>query len=57
VSRQHGDQAIENEDLAPGTSFDVPTTVTFAAGRVWAVNARFTTTPEDDTPYWVTRIP
>ena len=38
-------------------SFDVPTTVTYAAGRLWAVNARFNTVPEPDTPYWVTRIP
>jgi sugar lactone lactonase YvrE len=49
--------AITADDLAPDTSFDIPTTVTFAAGRLWAVNARFTTTPTDDTPYWVTRIP
>jgi hypothetical protein len=49
--------AITADDLSPDTSFDVPTTVTFAAGRLWAVNARFNTPPEDDTPYWVTRIP
>jgi hypothetical protein len=49
--------AIGNDDLAPGASFDIPTTVTFAAGRLWAVNARFNTLPTPDTPYWVTRIP
>jgi hypothetical protein len=36
---------------------DVPTTVAFVAGSLWAANARFSTTPEPDTPYWITRIP
>jgi hypothetical protein len=36
--------------------FDIPTTVKYAAGRLWAVNARFATPPTPDTPYWVTRI-
>jgi hypothetical protein len=49
--------AITADDLSPDTSFDIPTTVTFAAGHLWAVNARFSTEPTDDTPYWVTRIP
>jgi hypothetical protein len=37
--------------------FDVPTTATFAAGRLWAVNARFSTPPTPTTAYWVTRVP
>jgi hypothetical protein len=37
--------------------FDVPTTATYAAGRLWAVNSRFTTPPTPDTPYWITRVP
>jgi hypothetical protein len=49
--------AITADDLSPDTSFDIPTTVTFAAGHLWAVNARFNTPPTPDTPYWVTRIP
>jgi hypothetical protein len=49
--------AITADSLAPDTSFDIPTTVTFAAGHLWAVNARFSTPPTPDTPYWVTRIP
>jgi hypothetical protein len=36
---------------------DVPTTVAFQAGRLWAVNARFGTDPESDTDYWITRLP
>jgi sugar lactone lactonase YvrE len=38
-------------------SFDIPSTATVAAGRLWAVNLRFTTTPEPTTPYWVTQLP
>jgi hypothetical protein len=33
---------------------DVPTTATVAAGRLWVVNARFTTPPTPDTEYWIT---
>ena len=38
-------------------SLDVPTTVALQDRRLWAVNARFTTTPTPDTPYWITRVP
>jgi hypothetical protein len=38
-------------------SLDIPSTATVAAGRLWAVNLRFTTPPEPTTPYWVTRLP
>ena len=34
---------------------DVPTTVAFQAGRLWAVNARFGTAT--DNKYWITRLP
>jgi hypothetical protein len=37
--------------------FDVPTTVALQDHRLWAVNARFGTTPTPETPYWVTREP
>jgi outer membrane protein assembly factor BamB len=47
--------AITQEDV-PGR-LDVPTTIAFAGGSLWAVNARFTTPPTPDTPYWITRIP
>ena len=36
---------------------DIPTTAAFAAGRLWAVNARFTTPPTPDTAYWITKLP
>jgi hypothetical protein len=37
--------------------FDVPTTATFAAGRLWVVNARFGTQDPQPAPYWITRVP
>jgi hypothetical protein len=43
-------------DDVPGL-LDVPTTIAFAAGSLWAANARFTTPPTASTPYWITRIP
>ena len=36
---------------------DIPTTATLAAGRLWVVNARFTTPPTPTTDYWITRLP
>jgi hypothetical protein len=36
---------------------DVPSTATVAAGRLWAVNARFNTSPTPTTPYWITQLP
>ena len=38
-------------------SLDIPSTATVAAGRLWAVNLRFTTPPEPTTPYWITELP
>jgi len=38
-------------------SLDVPTTVALQDRHLWAVNARFTTTPTPDTAYWITRVP
>ena len=37
--------------------FDIPSTATVAAGRLWVVNLRFTTPPEPTTPYWITQLP
>ena len=36
--------------------FDVPTTITIAAGRLFVVNARFGTTPGPDVKYWIARV-
>jgi hypothetical protein len=46
---------VLGETTDPG--LDVPTTATVAAGRLWVVNARFTTPPTPDTAYWITQLP
>lgn len=38
-------------------SFDVPTTIASFGDRLYLPNARFTTTPTPQTPYWVTSLP
>ena len=38
------------------TDFDVPTTVAVFGERLYLPNARFTTPPTPDTPYWVTAV-
>lgn len=35
---------------------DVPTTAAFSLGKLWAVNARFTTAPTPTTDYWITKL-
>ena len=46
---------VLGEITDPG--LDVPTTATVAAGRLWAVNARFGTAPGSTTDYWITQLP
>jgi DNA-binding beta-propeller fold protein YncE len=48
--------ALVGEITSPG-NLDVPTTATFALGKLWVVNARFNTPPTPTTPYWITRLP
>jgi hypothetical protein len=36
---------------------DIPTTAAFTAGRLWAVNARFSTPVTPTTEYWITKLP
>lgn len=38
-------------------NLDVPTTIAYQAGRLWAVNARFGTPVTPTTEYWITRLP
>lgn len=49
-------QAHKVREITSST-FDTPTGGAFAFGRLWIVNARFTTTPTPTTPYWITRLP
>jgi hypothetical protein len=44
------------ERLVTQPDFDVPTTATFADGRLWAVNARFDTEPTPTTEYTVVQV-
>jgi hypothetical protein len=37
-------------------TLDVPSTATWAAGSLWAVNARFGVASPDTAPYWITRL-
>lgn len=54
-----GRQLLTGEVTAVITDsdLDVPTTVAFAAGRLWAVNARFGTPVTPETEYDVVRLP
>jgi hypothetical protein len=44
-------------DLLTNSSFDVPTTIAKFGNALYAVNARFGTTPTPDTEYDVVRVP
>ena len=44
------------ERIVTQPDFDVPTTATFADGRLWAVNARFDTEPTPSTEYTVVQV-
>jgi sugar lactone lactonase YvrE len=47
---------VLGELTAPGR-LDIPSTAAFSLGRLWAVNARFSTPPTPTTEYWITRLP
>lgn len=51
-----GDPEGELVDTLTDPDFDVPTTVTEAAGRLFAVNARFGTPPTPETEYDVVQV-
>ena len=45
-------------DQIHSDGFAIPTTATWAAGDLWAVNSRFDVEdPPPDLPYWITRVP
>jgi hypothetical protein len=50
------EQAVMIGELT-SPDLDIPTTAIVSAGRLWAVNARFSTPPTPDTAYWVTQLP
>jgi hypothetical protein len=43
--------------LTTNPRFDIPTTVAERGPSLFVVNARFSTPPTLDTPYWITRVP
>ena len=48
---------LEGEITDAGDDFDVPTTAALARDQLWVVSARFGTTPTENTPYWISRVP
>src|SRR5687767_10857512 len=48
---------LVGEFTAEDFELDIPTTGTLTQGALWVVNARFSTPPTLDTPYWITRLP
>jgi hypothetical protein len=56
VYRIHGGD-VRHRTTLTSSDLAVPTTVAFAGGSLWAVNARFGTPVTPDTEYWVTRLP
>lgn len=49
-------RTITADDLGPGASFDVPTTVARFGSHLYLPNARFSTPPTATTDYWVTKV-
>jgi outer membrane protein assembly factor BamB len=49
--------ALVGEFTSEDFELDIPTTGTLSQGALWVVNARFSTPPTLDTPYWITRLP
>jgi hypothetical protein len=50
------DATARIEQVLRDPAFDVPSTATFAGGRLWVVNARFDTQPTPTTPYSITSV-
>jgi sugar lactone lactonase YvrE len=56
IHLKHGLRRGEIKRYLTDDDFDVPTTIAERGGFLWAVNARFTTTPTPTTPYDVVRV-
>ena len=57
LSRHQGDWVATWRVALFDETLDVPSTATFAAGSLWAVNARFGIASPDTASFWVTRLP
>ncbi len=56
LSRRDGRWVATARGLLTDETLDVPSTATFAAGSLWAVNARFGVASPDTASYWITRL-
>ncbi len=56
LRRRDGRWVATARGLLTDPTLDVPSTATFAAGSLWAVNARFGTPSPDTASYWITRL-
>lgn len=56
LERKKGVWSATVEGVLTAATLDVPSTVTFARGALWAVNARFGVASPDTAPFWVTRL-
>lgn len=56
VTLSQNNRSAQVDEIIRDADFDVPTTATFADGRLWTVNARFDTEATSTTPYDVVRV-
>ena len=56
LRRRHGRWVATAQGTLTDATLDVPSTATFAAGSLWAVNARFGDASPDTASYWITRL-
>jgi len=54
LAGRHGARVVHT---TTSSDLDIPSTIAFQSGFLWAVNARFSTTPTPTTAYWITRLP
>ncbi len=56
LRHRHGAWVATAQGTLTDPTLDVPSTATFAAGSLWAVNARFGNPTPDTASYWITRL-
>jgi hypothetical protein len=56
LRRRHDHWVATAQGTLTDPTLDVPSTATFAAGSLWAVNARFGNPTPDTASYWITRL-
>ena len=56
LRRRHDRWVATAQGTLTDPTLDVPSTATFSAGSLWAVNARFGNPTPDTASYWITRL-